>query len=154
MMSMSELKATPVLANGANLPDALQPDNLPASLLAAYRGDVSQLPTPEVDYELPGGGRVTIFRISGSTIDAGIVTMNGPYPEPGKVARNRGRTELLSALEGEGIVPVNGQKFPMTTSEAVLVGDNAVYSIEGNGKFLVLVEDSPDGATEIIDPPA
>lgn len=101
-------------------------------------------------YELSGGSSVTLLKPFGSTTYAALVEQRGRYPELGMRARNRNRREFLYLLEGEVSVQCAGKSTPLGRTAGVLLNEDEPYSIEGQGRVLVVVTDQPGAATELV----
>jgi mannose-6-phosphate isomerase-like protein (cupin superfamily) len=114
------------------------------------RGDLTGLKAP-VTYELNGGGRVTVYREEDQSTYAAVVKLDGAYPQEGKIARNQGRTEKVTVLEGHFEVRINSETHKLSVGNSVLVPDSSCYRITGAGTCFTLVHDDKDGQTEIID---
>ena len=101
-------------------------------------------------YQLSGGSSVTLLKPFGSTNYVALVDQRGRYPESGMIARNRNRRELLYVLEGEVSVECAGTIVSLRESAGFLIKEGDRYSIEGEGRVLVIVTDEPGGTTEIV----
>lgn len=101
-------------------------------------------------YDLDGGSVVEVHKPFGNEFYFAVATLDGVYPEEGKIAKDNGRIEYLFGLEGEITVTHNGEKKVLQVGESLLINDGDTYKIEGKGKTLVFVKDSEGGTTEIL----
>jgi len=131
-------------------PEAFQQHQLRPEYRAALRGDLTGLKAA-VAYELSGGGRVKVYREENQSTYAAVVKLDGIYPEAGKIARNKQRTEKIRVLEGHFEVCIDSKKHKLKSGNSVLVPDGSHYRITGTGTCFTLVHDDKDGQTEIID---
>lgn len=114
------------------------------------RQKMSNDPVISTKYSLSGGGTVTVHKPFGSEHYIAIVEQDGRYPEPGKTARNVGRSEFSTVLEGRFEYIIDGTARILEANQSTMVPDGSRYSIEGTGKVLVVVHDMPGGKTEIV----
>jgi mannose-6-phosphate isomerase-like protein (cupin superfamily) len=101
------------------------------------------------EYALSGGGKVRVVKPFGDRNYCAIVEQDGRYPESGKNAHNRGRREFSYVLEGSFTFIIDGAKSTLKKNGSILIDDGQVYSIEGKGRILVVVEDKAGGKTAI-----
>lgn len=92
-------------------------------------------------YDLDGGSKVTVYKIFGDRFYFAIVDMDGSYPIPGQLARNKGRNEFVLVIEGQITIVKNGTKKNLNEGGTILLNDGSRYEITGRGKSLVFVDD-------------
>lgn len=100
-------------------------------------------------YQLSGGGVVTVHKPFGGEHYVAVVEQKGRYPEGGKMARNQKRSEYSVVLDGTFSYSVDGKQSKLKSGDSILVGDGSTYSIDGEGRVLVVVYDLPGGRTVI-----
>lgn len=102
-------------------------------------------------YVLEQDSEVEVHKVFGDSYYIALVTLHGRYPEAGKIAKDKNRSEYLYIENGLITVTHNGEKKELKTGENLLISDGDTYSIEGNGRIIVFVKDDEGGVSEIID---
>jgi len=129
-------------------PECFQPQALPPELRMAESGDTRSLQNG-TRYELSGGSQVVLYRWPGHEGYGALVSLQGEYPELGMVARNVGRTERITLIQGTASIELNGSSCQMRIGSYAVVGEGVRYRIEGRGQLVVAVSDKAGGATII-----
>ena len=104
---------------------------------------------PAAVYPLDGGSEVVVVQPFGKGNYGAVVSMDGEYPGPGKIAVDKGRAEFLYVLDGNFTVKVNQEIFKLKAGENLLIKDGDSYYLWGKGRCMVLVQDQPGGTTDI-----
>lgn|GEM_PF-2995257 len=105
------------------------------------------------EYALSGDGVVRVYQPFGKEKYIALAEQCARYPEPGKIARNQGRSEFSLVLSGSFEYTIDGKKVTLKENDFITVAEGQRYSIEGKGKVLVFVTDDTGGATIIEEEP-
>lgn len=103
----------------------------------------------DTTYKLDGGGEVRVCKPFGDDKYIAYVTMDGCYPERGKIARNYKRDEFLTVIEGGFDIEIDGHLTKVAVGESILIPDAACYTISGSGHSVILINDQKGGETLI-----
>jgi hypothetical protein len=133
---------------GTSLPDCFSAECLPDALRSAERGDLRWLPEGQA-YELSGGSSVTVYRWPGFEVYGALVELSGGYPAAGYLARNVGRNERITLIEGTAEFLIDGVLISLRPRDQVLAREGARYSLRGQGRLVVAVRDIVGASTAI-----